>query len=506
MLNLPRSSDLKPAFVVFLVALPLCLGVALASGAPASSGLIAGIVGGLIVGFLSPSEISVSGPAAGLTIVVLQSIQKLGSYEAFCLAVVISGVLQLIFSQIKLGKLAHFIPVSVIKGMLAAIGLIIILKQIPHFLGLDVDQIGEMEFIQADGENTFSEIFKAFNLINLGALTIGSISALIIYLWDKFSAKNKTMAIFPSALLAVAASIFINEIILPHFSLNLSTEHLVLIPQTSEIFKFHNPLEFLKLDVNLLTIAATLAIVGSLESLLSIEASEKIDPLKRTINPDKELKAQGVGNIISGLLGGLPLTAVIVRTSANAASGGLRRWSCIFHGLLILISILMIPQVLGKIPLAVLATILIFVGAKLVSLKQVKEKLKGSPSQYVPFFATILAILFTDLLIGVGIGLLIGIFYVIRNNMSESIISVQENNRYLVRFCKDVSFLNKPVLKKHLAQIPPQCSVVIDGSRSVFIDKDIIDIIEDFCEYAKAKNIDVELKKSPLALSAKFRI
>lgn len=499
-----EGGDFKAAFVVFLVALPLCLGIALASGAPVRAGLIAGIVGGIVVGLLSPSQVSVSGPAAGLTIIVFAAIKDLG-FETFCFAVTLSGLLQILFGYLRFGKLVNLIPVSVIKGMLAAIGIIIILKQIPHFFGFDVDQIGDFEFFQQDGENTFSEIIRASEHIEKGALLIGVFSVFIMLLWDFLSKKNKILGAVPSALFAVASGIFINEFINPGMGIKLGSEHLVNVPGLSDLFQFFNPLNGFKIDAKTVLVTLTLAVVGSIESLLSIEASEKIDPEKRSVDADKELKAQGIGNFLSGILGGLPLTAVIVRTSANIGSGGKTRWSCIFHGLLLGICIISVPDLLNKIPLSCLATILIFVGFKLTSPKLYKQYLRKGKAQYVPFLVTIFAILFTDLLIGVGIGLLVGTFFVIKRNTHESILMVNDENKHLIRFNKDASFLNKPLLKKLLKEVNPGSTVVLDGSRSVYIDQDIIDMLEDFTEYAPTKNIKVELKKSPLALSSYFR-
>ena len=496
--------DLQASFVVFLVALPLCLGIALASGAPAASGLIAGIIGGLIVGFLSPSEVSVSGPAAGLTVVVLGGIQSVGSFELFCAITAFAGILQLILAALRFGVIGSLIPSSVIKGMLAAIGILIILKQIPHAIGFDADYFGDESFMQNDGDNTFSALQHAFSSITLGAILISAISLLILILWDRIVKKTPLKTV-PAALIAVIAGVFLNEMLLPAWNLALEPEHLVRMPDTS-LFQWTSFASFSTLfEWPSLSLALSLCLVGSLETLLSLDASEKMDPLKRGVNASRELFAQGIGNFLSGLLGGLPTTAVIVRTSANIAAGATSRLSGILHALWLLFFALLIPQYLNKIPLAVLAMVLIFVGFKLTSPKLYKTYARLGRSQFIPFAVTIIAILLTDLLIGVMIGFAVGLFFVIKNNLSASLVLVNDDDRYLLRFYKDTSFLNKPILKNLLASIPHSSSVLIDGSRPVFIDKDIIYMLEDFVEAAPQKQIQVEFRKSSLALSPYFK-
>ncbi len=498
------TKDLQASFVVFLVALPLCLGIALASGAPASSGLIAGIIGGLIVGFLSPSEISVSGPAAGLTVVVLGGIQSIGSFETFCAITAIAGLMQLGLAALRFGILGSLIPASVIKGMLAAIGILIILKQIPHAIGFDADFFGDESFMQTDGDNTFSALQHAISSTTTGAILISLISLALLLSWDRVLA-NTPLRTVPSALVAVLAGVMMNEFLLPLWGLQLSPEHLVQMPEAS-LFQLTPPSAFSAIfSAPALTLALTLCLVGSLETILSLDASEKMDPLKRGVNASQELFAQGIGNFFSGLLGGLPVTAVIVRTSANLSAGATSRLSGIFHAVWLLLFALLIPTYLNKIPLAVLAMVLIVVGFKLTTPKLYKSFLKLGRSQFIPFLVTIVAILLTDLLIGVLIGFAVGLYFVFKANLHASLVLVSDKNHYLLRFNKDTSFLNKPLLKKLLATIPQNSLVLIDGSRSVFIDHDIIDMVEDFVESAPQKNITIELRKSSLALSPYFK-
>lgn len=499
-----RGRDLQASFVVFLVALPLCLGIALASGAPAVSGLIAGIIGGLVVGLLSPSEISVSGPAAGLTVIVLGGIQQVGSFEIFCAIVALSGILQIALAFLRFGLIGSLIPAAVIKGMLAAIGILIILKQIPHAIGFDADYFGDESFFQIDGDNTFSAINHALSSLTPGAVVIVIASLLILLSWDRFFSKTPLRTI-PAALIAVICGIVLNEWLLPLLNLQLASEHLVQVP-TSALFQMSSPLEITQhLSPANLQLAATLCVVGSLETILSIDASEKMDSLKRGVNTSRELFAQGVGNMTSGLLGGLPVTAVIVRTSANVSAGGTHRLSAILHGCWLLLFALLAPQLLNRIPLSVLAVILILVGFKLTAPHLYRSLAKMGTSQFLPFIITILAILMTDLLVGVLIGFVVGLFFVIKNNLRSSMTLVNDENLYLLRFNKDTSFLNKPRLKNLLSQIPPSAHILIDGSRGVFIDADIVYMLEDFVSAAPAKKIHVELRKSSLALCPYFR-
>lgn len=493
--------DLPAALVVFLVALPLCMGIALGSNAPSLfAGLTAGIVGGIIVGAISGSQLSVSGPAAGLTIIVSTAIGKLPAYEAFILAVVIAGIFQIAFGKLKLGFFGDYIPAAVIKGMLAAIGLLLILKQIPHLLGSDADFMGDEEFEQPDKENTFSEIWEALNHITPGTFLIGLIAIIILMAWEtNFLKKNRILSLIPGSLVAVLAGVVANllyQAYWPH--LTVRAEHMVAIPMAHSFTDFKS--FFTLPDVTYLgnadvwVTAITIAIVASLESLLSLEASDKIDPYKRLSPPNRELVAQGVGNIASGLLGGLPVTAVIVRSSANVSAGARTKTSAIAHGVLLLVCVAFIPELLNLIPLSALAAVLLFVGYKLTKPTLYKEMLAKGYSQFWPFVITVFAILFTDLLIGIIIGILSGLFFVIRSNFKKAIFTANDGDKYLIRFRSEVSFLNKLAVRKWLESIPENSYVLIDASKSNFIDGDIVDDVIDFTKHALLKNIRVEFK------------
>lgn len=502
----PDVKDLQASLVVFLVALPLCLGIALASDAPAQSGIVAGIIGGLIVGFFSPSALSVSGPAAGLTVIVASGIDTLGSFPAFAAATCVAGLLQIGLSKLRFGIVASFIPSSVIKGMLAAIGIIIILKQIPHLFGVDADAFGDMNFNQADGENTFTEIVKALGHIHKGAVVVSVVSALVLLAWPQICKKIAYASLIPSALIAVAASIVVNASVLPSFGWLIDGSHLVVIPKAAQLFQMPSGAVFSFLyNPDFWIIAVTVCLVASIESLLSIDASEKLDPLKRGVDANQELLAQGLGNTLSGFFGGLPVTAVIVRTSANISAGGVSQMSAVLHGLWLLGFVLLYPSILNMIPLSCLAMILVFVGFKLTEPKLYKAFWKQDFGQLVPFISTILAILFTDLLVGICIGFLVGISFVVFSSYHSAIVLVNKDNDYLLRFNKDTSFLNKPKLKNILRSVPEHCNLIIDGTRAVFIDSDIVEMIEDFVESAPRRNIQVEVQKSQSALTPFFR-
>lgn len=496
------GADIPSSIVVLLVALPLCLGIALGSGAPLFSGIIAGIVGGVVIGILSGSQLSVSGPAAGLTVIVATAILKLQVYEAFLLAVVIAGILQVILGFIKAGVIGDYVPNSVIKGMLAAIGLILILKQLPHLVGYDKDFEGDESFSQNDSENTFSGILNAIRFITPSAALIGGVGILILMLWEnKTFKKNRVLQLIPGALVVVLVGTIINEFFKttkPDYA--LETKHLVALPvaqNVQEFFTFFTFPDIKHLNNPQVWISAfTLAIVASLETLLGIEAVDKLDPLKRVTPTNRELKAQGIGNIVSGLIGGLPLTSVVVRSSANVAAGGKTKISTISHGILMLICVMFIPFILNKIPLSALASILIFTGYKLAKVSLFKEFYQKGWDQFVPFVITITAILMTDLLKGICVGIFVGLFYMVRSNFRSAVFVVHDNSNYLIRLRKDVSFLNKPIIKKKLEDVPENAYVLIDAHRADFIDKDIIEEINNFLCHAHLKNIRVEIKKS----------
>lgn len=496
------GADISASVVVFLVALPLCLGITLGSGAPLFSGIIAGIVGGIVIGSLSGSNLSVSGPAAGLTAIVAAAILKLPSYETFLLAVVLAGAIQLILGFIKAGVFGDYVPSSAIKGMLTAIGIILILKQLPHLVGYDADYQGDYSFTQTDDKNTFSEIFIAVAKITPLAVIIGIAAIFIQVLWEKvLQKKGRVFQLIPAPLVVVLAGVLIHEFARTK-GYSLAQDQMVNLPvaaNATEFFTFFtvpdwnafaNPVVW--------TTAITLALVASLETLLNIEAADDIDPYQRVTPTNRELKAQGIGNIVSGLIGGLPITSVVVRTSANVNAGAKTKLSAITHGILLLLSVAFIPNLLQLIPLSALAGILIYTGYKLAKPSIFKSFYKKGFDQFVPFIVTVVAIIFTDLLIGILIGITVALFFVLRSNFKMAMFVVNDENKFLFRLRKDVSFLNKPILKARLEEVPENAFVIIDLTRADFIDKDVVEVINDFMQHAPLKNIKVDIKKSQL--------
>lgn len=493
--------DAPAGTVVFLVALPLCLGIALGSGAPMFGGILAGVIGGIVVGALSGSHVSVSGPAAGLAVIVLNGIHNLGSYEALLVAVAISGVLQIAFAALNLGVIADYVPNSVIKGMLAGIGILIVLKQIPHALGWDQDYEGDFRFLEFNGNTIFSDIAKALASVAPGALIIFLIGLAVLLLWGKLARRSRLLKLVPGPLAVVVLGIAINQllgVVWPSRQL-ADAAHLVNLPIPKSAADFLR--QFVFPDVvaiankSVWILAATIAVVGSLETLLSLEAADRLDPYKRISSTRRELLAQGVGNIISGLVGGLPITSVVVRTAANVEAGAQTRMSTIIHGILLLIAVILLPGVLRLTPLACLATILIVVGFKLTQPSLYRAVYSQGWSQFVPFLTTALAVVFFDLLTGVLIGLACGIFFVIKTNHHDAITVVSQDSNYLFRFTKDASFINKNEFRRKLRELPDGSRVLIDGSRALFIDHDIIEIVEDFRRLAPYKNIEIGVKQ-----------
>ncbi len=483
------KTDLLSGVVVFLVALPLCLGIALASGAPLFAGIIAGVIGGIVVGVLSGSQLSVSGPAAGLTAIVLMAINNLGSYEVFLLAVVLAGVLQLLLGIAKAGTISNYFPSNVIEGMLTAIGIIIILKQLPHAVGYDVDNEGDFFFIEkGTGHNTFSALIDAVNYSHLGALLICLVSLGILIAFNKVPFLQQ-LKVVPGALVAVASGIILNEVFKASGStLAISQEHLVKLPVPDSIEAFIGQFslpDFTAINNPAVWItAATIAIVASIETLLCIEAADKLDPLKRYSNSNRELFAQGTGNILSGMIGGLPMTSVIVRTSANVNSGGRTRTATIAHGVFLLLAVVAIPGLLNKIPLACLAAILLMIGYKLASPKVFKHMWESGKYQFIPFIVTVTAVVFTDLLKGVAIGLVVSIFYILRANLHLAYFFHKEEHHegetITIKLAQEVSFLNKAAIKQTLNHLPAGSRLVVDASDTFYIDHDVLELIKDF--------------------------
>ena len=552
------KSDFASGLVVFLVALPLCLGIALASGAPPLAGIISGIVGGIVVGYLSQSHLSVSGPAAGLTAIVLTAITDLGSFNVFLLAVLLAGILQLILGFIKAGTISNYFPNNVIEGMLAGIGVIIILKQIPHAFGYDPDFEGDESFIQADGQNTFSELFSVLDHVNFGSIIIAVLSLAILILWNKVEFL-KNIKLVPAALVAVVLSIVLNEFFIQSGStLAIASEHLVNLPVPSTLAEFQNIIvtpDFTAItNSKVWIVAVTIAIVASIETLLCIEASDRMDTLKRYTDTNVELKAQGIGNIVSSLLGGLPMTSVVVRTSANHNAGAKSKMSTIIHGVLLMVSVLAIPFILNKIPLATLAAVLLMVGYKLAVpnikhfahympkevnvlvlalvavliaisnsymnlvigfsvlsalilayciFKYLKDdefaqNVKRNQYLYFPFFATTIAVVFTDLLKGVALGMIISIIFVLKGNLKRAYSFRKEEyvdgDIIHIDLAQEVSFLNKSAIKTTLSEIPENSKVIINASDTVYIAHDVLDLIKEFKKIrSKEENIKVKL-------------
>ena len=497
------KNDLPASVVVFFVALPLCLGIALASGAPLFSGLISGIIGGVLVGALSGSKIGVSGPAAGLAAIVLTAITSLGGYENFLVAVVLGGVIQLIFGILKAGIIGYYFPSSVIKGMLTGIGIIIILKQIPHFFGYDSTPEGDFAFFQVDGKNTFSEILNTANNISIGATVIGFIGLGILILWSTvFANKGKFFKIIQGPLVAVVAGIVYYFVTKGNATYGVDAIHLVSVPVPDSFDSFVGQFRFPNFSAisnpAVWVTGFTIALVASLETLLCAEATDKLDPHKNVTPTNKELLAQGTGNIISGLIGGLPITQVIVRSSANIQSGGRTKLSAIIHGLLLLISVILIPTLLNKIPLSVLAAILLIVGYKLAKPAVFIEMIQLGWKQWIPFTVTVVGIIFTDLLVGITLGLAVGIVVILIKSFQNSHFLHIENksngkHRIKMTLAEEVTFFNKGAILKELDSLPRDTYLEIDVRKTRFLDYDIIEILQDFALKAKERNIDIQL-------------
>ena len=512
----PKSSlfgtigqDAPAGLVVFLVALPLCLGISLASGAPLLAGVVTGIVGGVLVSWLSGSALSVSGPAAGLTVVILSAISSLGSWPAVLAATVVAGAIQLLLGVARAGIIALYFPAAVIRGMLAAIGIILILKQLPHFLGADADAFEDMKFLQLDGFNTFSAIGAATRALSPGSVLVGVVSLALLLLWNTAPVRRQSWArLVPGALVAVLAALAVNQLlktVAPQWQVR--PEHLVKLPVLTSLSQLGGAMIFP--DFSFLRnpatygVAFTIAIVASLETLLSVEAVDNLDPQKRHTPANRELLAQGVGNLVSGLLGGLPLTAVIVRSSANIAAGAQSRMSAFIHGLLLLVSLLFMGSVLNLIPLSALAAVLLLVGYKLTMPALYRSQWRLGREQFVPFIITIAAVLFTDLLKGVSIGLVLGFFFILRDNAKAGSYLRQEASsedegdapgQLHLRLPEHVSFLNKASIVTTLEQLPTGSRVILDGTRSDVIDHDVLEAIEAFRQAAPARGIELELR------------
>jgi carbonic anhydrase/SulP family sulfate permease len=495
------AKDIPAGLVVFLVALPLCLGISLASNAPLAAGIIAGIVGGLVVGVLSGSSTSVTGPAAGLTAVVASQIAELGSFQAFLVAVIVAGALQIVFGILKGGFLASFFPSSVVKGLLAAIGIIIILKQLPHLVGYDANPVGDTDFCQADDKNTFTELPAALQMFLPGAATIGLLSLGLLVVWGKVSWLQKSP--IPGPLVAVLFGTAVNLVLIQMgHPWAIAPTHLVQVPVAEGASGFLQLFSFPDFSAlakpALYGAAVTLAVIASLETLLTIEAVDKIDPQQRKSPANRELLAQGAGNMVSGFLGGLPMTSVIVRSGANLNAGAQTKISAIFHGVLLLGCVALLPRWLNQIPLCVLAAVLIVTGYKLASPKVIGQMWSAGKYQFLPFAVTVVAIVLTNLLTGILIGLGISLLFILRSNFRRSIHQVMEKHIHgdilRVELAPQVSFFNRAALQKILMEAPRGAKVQIDARNCDFIDPDILDLLTDFKEVtSKAHGVEVSL-------------
>ena len=501
------TADVSAGVVVYLVALPLCLGIALAStGSPdlLFSGIISGIIGGIVVGLLSGSALGVSGPAAGLVVIVLNALSTLGSFEKFLLAVVLAGVIQLIAGFLKAGIIGYYFPSSVIKGMLAAIGLTLILKEIPHALGFDEAHMLDEDLVAAD-THVFVELANALEHTSAGAVVLAAVSLGLLFLFDRpFLRRFEVFKFVPGALIVVIVSVVLNQLMGQYVpSWQMTGKHLVNLPVAASPVEFFSFFKFPDwsgfTDPNVYVIAFTLAIIASLETLLSVEATDKLDPYKRTTPTNLELKAQGIGNILSGLIGGLPITQVIVRSSANVEAGGRTKFSAVVHGGILLVSAILIPRFLNLIPLAGLAAILLMVGYKLSKFSLYVSMYRLGKDQFLPFIVTIIAILMTDLLKGIAIGMLVAIYFILRNNYKNSFLLEKTNEqdgtiRVRITLSEEVTFLNKGALRNALRdEVPAEATLIIDGTKSVYIDYDLLEVIEEFkSSTAQLHNIRVE--------------
>ncbi|MBX2974143.1 MAG: SulP family inorganic anion transporter [Flavobacteriales bacterium] len=492
------KQDLPASVVVFLVALPLCLGIALASGAPLISGIVAGAVGGIVIGLISRSELGVSGPAAGLVAIVLMAIAELGGYEKFLLAVVLAGVLQVVFGALRAGIIAYYFPNAVIKGMLAGIGITIVMKQIPHAVGYDADYMGDESFEQPDRHTTWSELFHMTDAVSYGAVIITVVCVLLMLLWERPWVKNNSvLKLIPGPLLAVITGMVLAKIFAFIPVLAIGPEHFVGLPDINGLSDLHLPDFGGIASWSIWKVAITIAVVASIETLLCVEATDKLDPYNRTTPANRELLAQGTGNIVSGLLGGLPVTQVIVRSSANIQAGGRTSLAAILHGALLVLSALLLPDLLRSIPFACLAAILLLVGYKLAKPSQFKEMWKAGPMQFLPFVVTVLGVYFIDLLWGVGLGLLVSIVHILWKNYRVPYHF--DPHKYPpgmpihIQLSEDVTFLNKAGIKRTLGELPNDCRVVLDASRTIDLDPDVREIIDDFLDSAPDRGIRIEL-------------
>lgn len=513
--DLPRlrfdylPQDIAAGFVVFLVALPLCLGIAHASDAPAISGLITGIIAGILVAFLSGSELSVSGPAAGLTITLIAAQKTLGSFDALLVAGILAGVMQIVFGLLRTGLLATFFPSSVIKGMLAGIGILIAVKQLPHAVGWQGDYNPEEGLFCVISRfclhDVIKDITQPHSPISLGAMLISAVGVALLMFWESAASKlPQILRRIPGPLLVVIVGVLLNALlqsIAPSIAATAERGQLVSLPKLkglSDLFT-HGPhgVSNWLFSAPVWWSALTIALIASVETLLCLEATDKLDPLRRVSRPNRELIAQGIGNMLACFLGGIPMTSVIVRSSANVYAGARTRLACAFHGVFLLLSIIAIPALLSLIPLSALAAILIMVGYKLANVKLFKSVWRSGTDQFLPFIITVAGVVLIDLLSGVLIGTVVGLIVVLIMNHHAAFTVIKEGPHHYLRFAKDATFLQKIALKKALAQLPNHSHIVIDGGRAMFIDHDILELIEEFKDSADDRHITIQLRNMP---------
>ena len=496
-------SDLPASVSVFLLALPLCLGIALASGAPLSAGIVSGVIGGIVVGTLSNSSLMVTGPAAGLTVIVLGGITTLGSFDQFLSAVMIGGAVQVVLSLLRAGIVGYYFPSAVIKGMLAGIGVILVLKQIPHAMGLDADFEGDESFVQSNAETTFSTLGSVLQQIQPGAVIIAAASLLVMILWHHTSFRR--LKLLPAPLVVVALGIGMNALfarLAPDMA--IGTSHLVQLPvptQDGHLFGLFELPDFRALmTFDAWRIGVTIAVVASLESLLSMKATDKMDSFKRESDTNRELLAQGVGNMLAGLVGGLPMAGVLVRSAANIDSGARTRWSSVLQGVLLLASVLAIPALLNLIPLAAVAGLLLYTGFRLASPALFRTSWSLGTAQFVPFIVTVVAIVLTNLLIGIAIGLFVAGFFILAEYLRQPALrQVSPDGSVLRRFQlpDQATFLSKANIERTLSELPDGVRVEIDGSKTSRFDYDVLESLHEFTETAKLRNIDYRLVNVP---------
>ncbi len=495
--------DIKAGVVVFLVLLPLCVGIARTQEAPVLSGVIAGLVGGVIFTLFSASRYSISGPAAGLTVVAAGGIASLGKFEYFLTALFLAGIIQIVFSVLKAGIIAHYFPSSVIKGMLSAIGFILIVKQLPHLMGDDMDIEGDFVFYQPNGENSFTELYEMIFYAKEGPLLIGIVSLLMMFILSSRRVQRyKVMQLVPVPLVVVLTAIGINFLVRHSYPLlEVRVDHLLILPRfttwTEFVSVFHFPDFSVLFQHDVLVLAFTIAVVASFETLLNLNAVDKLDPEKNISPPNRELLAQGIGNMICGLVGGIPVTSVIVGSSANIRAGARSKLSNIIYGILLFAGVLLIPSILSMIPLAALAAILIYIGYKLTQISMLKSVYKAGMSQFLPFLATVLVMLMTDILTGIAAGMMVSIFYILKFNLKTpyKVASTMIHGRLhtLITLSEDVTFLNKSRFYEELLNVQDYSTLIIDGTNNKTIDLDIVEMVDDYKKKIKDKNIELEL-------------